>query len=105
MPRMISATKPASIFQHLASGDSLELDNGDPDSAGVYYLDNEIGAGIDGFNFADATNHDYEIRILRTRPSSAGSTTSAPRPRKRPSGVRSRSGTWAPARTRIPRTT
>jgi hypothetical protein len=64
MPRVISTTKPASIFQHLAAGDSLDLSHGDPDSAGVYVLDNEIGAGIDGFNFADATNHDYEIRIL-----------------------------------------
>ena len=64
MPRVIAATKPASIFQHLAAGDSLDLGNGGADSAGVYTLDNEIGAGIDGFNFGDGTNHDYEIRIL-----------------------------------------
>ena len=63
MPRVIS-TKPSSMFQHLAGGDSLDLSNGNSDSAGVYFLDNEIGAGLDGFNFADGVFHDYEIRIL-----------------------------------------
>ena len=63
MPRIISATKPASIFQILAN-DSLDLAHGGADSAGVYVLDNEIGADITGFNFGDATNHDYEIVTL-----------------------------------------
>lgn len=65
MPRVISASRPASIYQHLAAGDSLNLFGGS-DSAGVYTIDNEIGAGLDGFNFADATGHDYRIEILPT---------------------------------------
>jgi hypothetical protein len=64
MPRVISATKPASIQQIMASGDSLDLGHGGADSSGVYYLDNEIGADITGFNFGDGTNHDYEIVSL-----------------------------------------
>lgn len=64
MPRVIASTRPASIFQHLVSGDSLDLSNGGLDEAQVYFLDNKIGAGLDGFNFADAVYHDYEIRIL-----------------------------------------
>jgi len=63
MPRIISATKPASIFQILQN-DSLDLAHGGLDSAGVYFLDNEIGADITGFNFNDAFNHDYEIVTL-----------------------------------------
>ena len=66
MPRVISAPKPASIYQHLANGDSLDLfcaDDGH-DSASVYCIDNEIGAGLDGFNFDDSTNHDYVIQVL-----------------------------------------
>ncbi len=65
MPRVISATKPAAVWQHLASGDSLSLADFGLDSAGVYYLDNKIGlTGLEWFNFADGTNHDYQIRIL-----------------------------------------
>jgi hypothetical protein len=63
MPRIISATKPASIYQILQN-DSLDLGHGGLDSAQVYFLDNEIGADITGFNFNDAFNHDYEIVIL-----------------------------------------
>ena len=63
MPRVIS-TKPSMIFQHLASGDSLDLSNGGLDSAGVYFLDNEIGLGLEGFHVTDTVYHDYEIRIL-----------------------------------------
>ena len=63
MPRIISATKPASVFQILAT-DSLDLGHGGLDSAGVYYLDNEIGGDITAFNFNDAFNHDYEIVTL-----------------------------------------
>jgi len=62
MPRIISS-KPASIFQILQN-DSLDLAHGGLDSAGVYFLDNEIGADITGFNFNDAFNHDYEILTL-----------------------------------------
>jgi len=64
MPRIISASKPASIFQILASGDSLDMSGGGVDSAGVYYLDNYVSPDLSLFNFADATNHDYEIRVL-----------------------------------------
>jgi len=63
MARVISATKPASIYQILQN-DSLDLAHGGLDSAGVYVLDNEIGADITGFNFNDAFNHDYEILTL-----------------------------------------
>jgi hypothetical protein len=66
MPRVISATKPATIYQILQN-DSLNMglvSPDFPDSAGVYYLDNEIGADITGFNFNDAFNHDYEILTL-----------------------------------------
>jgi hypothetical protein len=99
MPRIISATKPASIYQILAT-DSLDPHGGltRPRSTSRQ----RDRADITGFNFNDAFNHDYEIRSPG-RPSSTEYNFGDPSPQAA-SRCRSASSIWGCARSRMPRT-
>ncbi len=65
MPRVIGLPHPVQIFQQTSSGRAFDLTNDQPDSSGIYHIENYVDdTDITWFNFDDTQGHDYEIHIL-----------------------------------------